>query len=151
MKTNNSSFFAIWLFLIYQRFKDISRCPSWYLVIDSFLNGLLQTCRRVYTYHLLKSKLSHSAVSSLYSARLRRNLANSCCNSVWRSRDTLALTTVAANARTRSNHASDNPAAPIIQVIASATPRYRAVRIASASLCKRYLIWCIHAHIIYMY
>lgn len=92
--------------------------------------------KSVYTYHLLRSKLSHSAVSSLYSARLLRNLANSWCSSVWRSRDTLALITVAASTSTRTSQASDNPAAPIIQVIASASPRYRAVRIASASLCK---------------
>lgn len=88
------------------------------------------------TCHLLRSRLSHSAVSSLYRARLLRNLASSCCNSVWRSRETLALTMVVASATTSTNHASDSPAAPIIQVIASATPRYRAVRIASASLCK---------------
>lgn len=98
-----------------------------FLVISFRVHGLgwlsIITENSIYTCHLLRSRLSHSAVSSLYSARLLRNLANSCCNSVWRSRDTLALTTVAANARTNTSHANDSPAAPIIQVIVSATPR----------------------------
>lgn len=88
-------------------------------------------------YHLLSSKLSHSAVSSLYKALLRRSLANSRWTVDSRRRDILALIIVAANANTSTNHASDKPTAPIIHAIIRAIPRYNAPRMASASLCKK--------------
>lgn len=101
---------------------------------------LLRIFIKVHDYHLFRSKLSHSAVSSLYKVLFRRSLANSCWTVDSRKRDILVLSIVDASASTNISHAIDKSAAPITHAIAKATARYKAPRMASTSLCKKIIV-----------